>query len=172
MKRIPYGISDYKKLIENGNYYVDKTMYLEKLENVADTLLYLRPRRFGKTLLTSMMYYYYDINSKNFFDTLFKQVRVDNTLARFNKSIVRDILGVISNFKNFVLDSKYGKYANFTYYFGLFFFILGRALGCTFSAYSFYVIVFLYIGILLYGILFDFFWLFVFIGFGVTLLFM
>ena len=78
MKRIPYGISDYKTLINENYYYVDKTMYLEKLEDVSKTNAYLRPRRFGKTLFTSMMYYYYDINSIDDFDSLFKDTYVYN----------------------------------------------------------------------------------------------
>ncbi len=57
MKKIPYGIINYKTLIEENYYYVDKTMYLEKLENVGKTLFYLRPGRFGKSLFESMMYY-------------------------------------------------------------------------------------------------------------------
>lgn len=67
MKKIPYGISDYGLLIKDNYYYIDKTMYLEKLENIGRTLVFLRPRRFGKTLFTSMMSYYYDINSKDKF---------------------------------------------------------------------------------------------------------
>ena len=78
MKKIPYGISDYRKLIENNYYYVDKTMYLEKLEEVSDTVVYLRPRRFGKTLFTSMLHYYYDVNSKDLYDDLFKSTYVYN----------------------------------------------------------------------------------------------
>ena len=76
MKKIPYGICNYRKLQEEGYVYVDKTMYLEKLEDVGSTLVYLRPGRFGKTLFTSMMYYYYDINSKDLFETLFKDTYV------------------------------------------------------------------------------------------------
>ena len=82
MLRIPYGISDYKILKEEGYYYVDKTMYLEKLENAAKTITCLRPGRFGKTLFTSMMYYYYDINSKDKFDTLFKDTYVYNNSTK------------------------------------------------------------------------------------------
>ena len=67
MKKIPYGISDYGLLIKDNYYYIDKTMYLEELENIGRTLVFLRPRRFGKTLFTSMMSYYYDINSKDKF---------------------------------------------------------------------------------------------------------
>ena len=58
MIRIPYGIVDYKNLVEKNCYYVDKTMYLEKLENINDTIFYLRPGRFGKSLFTSMMFYW------------------------------------------------------------------------------------------------------------------
>ena len=76
MKKIPYGISDYKSLIMENYYYVDKTMYLEKLEDMGNTFIYLRPRRFGKTLFTSMMYYYYDINSKDLYDTLYKDTYI------------------------------------------------------------------------------------------------
>ena len=76
MKKIPYGICNYRKLQEEGYVYIDKTSYLERLENVGSTLVYLRPGRFGKTLFTSMMYYYYDIKSKPLFDTLFKNTYV------------------------------------------------------------------------------------------------
>lgn len=54
-------------LIKDNYYYIDKTMYLEELENIGRTLVFLSPRRFGKTLFTSMMGYYYDINSKDKF---------------------------------------------------------------------------------------------------------
>lgn len=85
MKKVPYGISDYKKLKEKDYLYVDKTMYLEKLENVASTIFFLRPGRFGKSLFTSMMYYYYDVNSKDSFDTLFKGTYVyDNPTENKN----------------------------------------------------------------------------------------
>ena len=76
MKKIPYGIIDYKKLKEEDYLYVDKTPYIEKLENSEDTIIYLRPGRFGKSLFTSMMYYYYDINSKCLFDSLFKDTYI------------------------------------------------------------------------------------------------
>ena len=76
MKKIPYGICNYRKLQEEGYVYIDKTSYLERLENVGSTLVYLRPGRFGKTLFTSMMYYYYDIKSKSLFDALFKNTDV------------------------------------------------------------------------------------------------
>ena len=78
MKKIPYGESDFKKIILEDYYYVDKTMYLEKLEEVSSKVVYLRPRRFGKTLFTSMMGYYYDVNSIDLYDDLFKSTYVYN----------------------------------------------------------------------------------------------
>ena len=86
MKKIPYGICNYRKLQEEGYVYVDKTMYLEKLEDVGSTLVYLRPGRFGKTLFTSMMYYYYDINSKDLFEILFKDTYVYKNPTRLKNN--------------------------------------------------------------------------------------
>ncbi|SFQ19651.1 Predicted AAA-ATPase [Caldicoprobacter faecalis] len=51
MKKIPYGISNFKAMREEGYLYVDKTMYIEKIENMSDKyLFFIRPRRFGKSL--------------------------------------------------------------------------------------------------------------------------
>ena len=69
--KIPYGEADYKTLIEENYIYIDKTMYIEKLENHKKAV-YVRPRRFGKSLFTSMISYYYDIANKENFETLFK----------------------------------------------------------------------------------------------------
>lgn len=72
MKRIPYGISDYKKLILENYIFVDKTKYIEKLENYhSPYIFFLRPRRFGKSLFTSMLSYYYDCKEENSFEELF-----------------------------------------------------------------------------------------------------
>ena len=100
MKRLPYGITDYKSLIEENYYYVDKTRYLEELEKDDEVLIYLRPRRFGKTLFTSMMSYYYDINAKNEFDCLFKDTYIhDNPTPKKNKYYIfkMDFSGIGSN---------------------------------------------------------------------------
>ena len=77
MKKLPYGISDYERLIENGYYYVDKTAYIEKLENLAEPyIMYLRPRKFGKTLFTSTLENYYDINKKDKFEKLYSETYI------------------------------------------------------------------------------------------------
>ena len=62
MKKPPYGISNYEELIEDNYYYVDKTEYIEKLEKLAEKrIMFLRPRKFGKTLFTSTLENYYDL---------------------------------------------------------------------------------------------------------------
>ena len=71
VKRIPYGVSDFVDIIKSNQYYVDKTMYIPKLEEEADSLFFIRPRRFGKSLLLSMMCAYYDINQSDRFEELF-----------------------------------------------------------------------------------------------------
>ena len=76
MKKLPYGISDYEKIIENNYYYVDKTPYIEKLENIAETyIMFLRPRKFGKTLFTSTLENYYDIKKNDKFKQLFEKTK-------------------------------------------------------------------------------------------------
>src|SRR5699024_3672046 len=77
MKKLPYGISNYQELIEDEYYYVDKTMYIEKLENLAEKrIMFLRPRKFGKTLFTSTLENYYDIKKSDKFEKLFKNTYI------------------------------------------------------------------------------------------------
>ncbi len=72
--KLPYGISNFAKLVTQGYEYIDKTPYLERLETLNDSyIFFLRPRRFGKSLFVSMMMYYYDIHSKAQFDSLFSK---------------------------------------------------------------------------------------------------
>ncbi len=100
MKKIPYGLTDYKYLIENDYYYVDKTGFIPTLEKTPDPWIYLRPRRFGKTLFTSMLFYYYDVNSEILFDTLFKNTEIYNnpTKSKNNYYVLRfDFSGIDSN---------------------------------------------------------------------------
>ena len=77
MKKLPKGISNYEELVEDGYYYVDKTRYIEKLENLDDKrVMFLRPRKFGKTLFTSVLENYYDIAKKDKFEFLFKDTYI------------------------------------------------------------------------------------------------
>jgi len=78
MKRIPYGISDFKRLKTEDFYFIDKTEYIEKLENYGQYLMFLRPRRFGKSLLIAILEAYYDIYFKDEFDDIFKDTYILN----------------------------------------------------------------------------------------------
>lgn len=70
---MPYGNQDFKDIRKKGYVYVDKTEYIEKLEKTGRRSIHLlRPRRFGKTLFTSMLDAYYGIDSKDEFEDLFK----------------------------------------------------------------------------------------------------
>jgi len=61
MKKLPIGISDFKDIITNDYYYVDKTLFIKAIIDSGDKILLLpRPRRFGKTLNLSMLKYFYD----------------------------------------------------------------------------------------------------------------
>jgi hypothetical protein len=74
MIRIPYGKSDYGKLIKENYFYQDRTPYIQTLEDWDSTyLLYLRPRRFGKSLLLSTLRHYYGLQYQKEFDILFGQ---------------------------------------------------------------------------------------------------
>ncbi|HLP60653.1 MAG TPA: AAA family ATPase, partial [Candidatus Deferrimicrobium sp.] len=72
MKRIPYGVSNYERIVQRNCYYVDKTMYLETIENAGDYLFFIRPRRFGKSLFLAVLQGYYDVHFKERFDELYK----------------------------------------------------------------------------------------------------
>jgi hypothetical protein len=68
---IPYGISDYQNVKQGGYYYIDKTHYISKIERKPPYLFLIRPRRFGKSLLVSMLETYYDCYYLAQFDEFF-----------------------------------------------------------------------------------------------------
>jgi hypothetical protein len=70
--KLPYGISDFNDIRTENFFYVDKTMYIEKLERLnSKYLFFIRPRRFGKSLFLSILEHYYDLNKKDDFNSLF-----------------------------------------------------------------------------------------------------
>ena len=70
-KRIPYGMQNFEEVRERDCYYVDKTPFIEDIEESNMYFFYIRPRRFGKSLTISMLENYYDINKKDKFESLF-----------------------------------------------------------------------------------------------------
>ena len=87
MKKLPYGISDYERLMENDYDYIDKTMYIEKIEKLAEPyIMYLRPRKFGKTLFTSTLENYYDIKKEEKFQSLFGETYIGKNPTKLKNS--------------------------------------------------------------------------------------
>ena len=87
MKKLPNGISNYEELVEDGYYYVDKTKYIEKLENLTDKrIMFLRPRKFGKTLFTSTLENYYDLRKADKFEKLYGDTYIGKNPTKLKNS--------------------------------------------------------------------------------------
>ena len=117
MRDIPYGVVNFKELRSQNAVYVDKTKYLEKLEATMQLkkVIFLRPRRFGKSLFTNMMEYYYSIDTTDEFEGLFKGLYVYDhpTPNKNNYYILKfDFSGMNLNSKDVVADGEKLFYNN------------------------------------------------------------
>ncbi len=130
-RRIPYGVGNYEEIVNENYYYVDKTAFIRKLEEIENPI-FLRPRRFGKTLWCSTLECYYDINRKDKFEHLFGKTAIGKNptdarnsmlTLRFNFSTVNvgaSIAEIEDSFNNNVLNALrpfvtwYSKYADFS----------------------------------------------------------
>jgi len=74
--QFPYGVSDFEYLIENGLFYVDRTQLIPEVERAGQQIIFLRPRRFGKSLWLSTLENYYDINKADKFESLFGHLAI------------------------------------------------------------------------------------------------
>jgi hypothetical protein len=74
--RFPYGIADFRKIREEGYFYVDRTDRISLIEEAGSQLLFLRPRRFGKSLWLSTLENYYDLARADDFERLFGGLRI------------------------------------------------------------------------------------------------
>jgi Predicted AAA-ATPase len=92
MALIGYAEADFHSMRTLGHYYVDRTSFIARLENLGNrNLLFARPRRFGKSLWISVLHHYYDIKFKDQFDTLFGDLYIGKnpTPNRNNYLILR-----------------------------------------------------------------------------------
>ena len=80
--RFPYGIADFRKIREGGYFYVDRTDRIPLLEEAGIQLLFLRPRRFGKSLWLSTLENYYDLARADDFDRLFGGLKIGQNPRR------------------------------------------------------------------------------------------
>ncbi|NTU64315.1 MAG: AAA family ATPase, partial [Chloroflexi bacterium] len=83
--RFPYGIADFRKIREEGYLYVDRTDRIALLEETGSQILFLRPRRFGKSLWLSTLENYYDLARAADFERLFGELKIgQNPTPRHN----------------------------------------------------------------------------------------
>ena len=75
-KRIPYGMQNFESIIKEDCFYVDKTSFIEDIEEANKYFFFIRPRRFGKSLTLSMLENYYDINKKDKFEEIFGKLYI------------------------------------------------------------------------------------------------
>ena len=104
-KRIPYGMQNFEDVIKEDCFYVDKTSFIEEIEDSNMYFFYLRPRRFGKTLTLSMLENYYDINKADKFEQIFGGLYIgENPTPEHNQYLVirlnfAEVDGGLDNYK-------------------------------------------------------------------------
>jgi hypothetical protein len=115
-RRIPYAVANYEKIVRERYYFVDKTRYIRELENYTIPV-FLRPRRFGKSLWCSILECYYDLNRRERFEELFGTTDIGHVptdarnsclVMRFDFSIVElynDITKIQSSFDDVCRES-------------------------------------------------------------------
>jgi hypothetical protein len=74
--KFPYGISDFHKVVTQDFFYVDRTDHIPRIEESGEHLLFLRPRRFGKSMLLSVLENYYDLAKADQFERLFGRLAI------------------------------------------------------------------------------------------------
>ena len=88
-KRIPYGMMNFVDVRNDNCYYVDKTKFIEKVENANKFFFFIRPRRFGKSLTLSMLRHYYDIHAADKFEPLYGDLYIgQHPTPNHNKYLV------------------------------------------------------------------------------------
>ena len=121
MKALPYGLSDFPRIMRKNYYYVDKTRFIEMLERQPSYLFLIRPRRFGKSLFLAMLETYYSIDYADSFEEIFGELYIGKhpteehnryMVLRFNFSEVSSKLETVERsfseyccmvMKNFIL---------------------------------------------------------------------
>ncbi len=74
--RFPYGIADFRRIRRERRVYVDRTSHIRDVEDLGDTLVFLRPRRFGKSLWLQTLANYYDLRRADEFEQLFGDLAI------------------------------------------------------------------------------------------------
>ena len=125
MKALPYGLSDFPRIMRKNYYYVDKTRFIELIERQPSYLFLIRPRRFGKSLFLAMLETYYSIDYADSFKEIFGELYIGKhpteehnryMVLRFNFSEVSSKLETVERsfseyccmvMKNFILKYEH-----------------------------------------------------------------
>ncbi|MBQ3688482.1 MAG: AAA family ATPase [Bacteroidales bacterium] len=100
MRLLPYGETDYVTIRKENSYYVDKTAYIPYFENAAKYIMFLRPRRFGKSLFLNMLSAYYDVLRKDAYEQNFGGLDI------FNRTTPKQGKYMILKFNFSAVDSR------------------------------------------------------------------
>ena len=124
--KLPYGNADFYQLITENYCYIDRTDRISRLESEGKSLLFLRPRRFGKSLFLSTLENYYDIAKANAFERLFGSLAIGQSptplhnqylILRWDFSMVaprhtyEQQLQVLTDYLNGEIKAFAGKYS-------------------------------------------------------------
>lgn len=114
MKLLPTGIENFKTMIDKSAYYVDKTNFIEDVLN-EQVVSYTRPRRFGKTLNMSMLYYFFSIKEKGN-SYLFDGLNISkNKEALKHQNKYPTIFISLKEMKNLTFDTQISSFSNVIY---------------------------------------------------------
>lgn len=114
MKLLPTGIENFKTMIDKSAYYVDKTNFIENVLS-EQVVLYTRPRRFGKTLNMSMLYYFFSIKEKEN-SYLFEGLNISkNKDALKHQNKYPTIFISLKEMKSLTFDAQISSFSNVIY---------------------------------------------------------
>ena len=130
LRRLPYGETDYVTIRKENSYYVDKTAFIPYFEDAAKYIMFLRPRRFGKSLFLNTLSAYYDILRKEQFEQNFSGLyvydhptprqgqymilkfnfstvnsKIENVETSFNSKTCRTISQFVDKYKEFLPEN-------------------------------------------------------------------
>lgn len=114
MKLLPTGIENFKTMIDKSAYYVDKTNFIEDVLN-EQVVSYTRPRRFGKTLNMSMLYYFFSIKEKEnsyLFDGL--NISKNKDALKYQNKYPTIFIS-LKEMKNLTFDVQISSFSNVIY---------------------------------------------------------
>ena len=125
-KLLPYGMMNFEDIRLDNYYYVDKTSFIPLIEQSDRFFFFIRPRRFGKSLTLNMLQHYYDVRTKDKFDSLFGDLYIGKhpTKDRNSYLVIKlnfsGITGELHNYRKsldehciFVLDYFCDVYADY-----------------------------------------------------------